>query len=116
MSENPYQPPATGDEPRMPSGRTREDLRQIASFQKGVICCLLARLILMVVLMASGVMQDNLPGITGAIRNLSWIIDVGIGLIALYFVFQLASKVYGSPVLGVVFGLLVCIPCVGLII
>jgi hypothetical protein len=80
-------------------------LRSVATYQKGILVCILIYLLLVV----GGFFVPN---------ELKWIV----GLVALpvligatVFVFLLSMKIY-SPVVGVLLALLTFIPCVGLIV
>lgn len=104
MSENPYQSPMAeldvGGQ-----GYTREDLRSLARYQKGLLVC--------IALYVIGLLIDLVmpPGIRGF---------VGLGVFAVVLagtaiVFLLATKAY-SPAVGILWGVLVLIPCVGLLV
>jgi hypothetical protein len=100
MSENPYQSPnAVGV-----VGGTREELRQVATYQKGVLLCILIQLVAIVA-------QVFVPP---EIRLLVSLASLVVGLAATVFVFLLAIKVYSTG-LGVLLGILTLIPCVGLL-
>jgi hypothetical protein len=84
----------------------RATLRSIALFQKGILVAIL-------VYLAVFVAQFFIP------PQLRWILGLGLALptmlVAVVFVFLLATKVY-SPVTGVLLALLTFIPCIGLIV
>jgi hypothetical protein len=105
MSENPYQSPATPVEAiGVVSGR-REDLRNVAVYQKGILVCILIYLFAMFC-------QFVLP------PELRMLLGVGVillGLAGTIFVFLLAMKVY-NVALGILLGILALIPCIGLLV
>ena len=84
---------------------SREDLRSVATYQKGILLCILAYFGLM---LAQFVLSFDDKLILGIVLGI-------LGIVATVFVFLLATKVFGT-VLGTVFGVLTMIPCVGLII
>lgn len=104
MEENPFQAPQTGAQVvGVLSGR-REDLRAVATAQKGVILCILFQIIL---LFAS----RFAPGMWSLLPNVGLLV---VGIAAVVFVIMLAIKVYGVG-LGIVLGLFALFPCIGLI-
>ena len=108
MSDNPYEaPPLTTSAPAaigVLSG-TREDLRSVAKYQKGILVCILVYLIAVVG-------QFVLPPELRALVGIPVLIA---GIVGAVFVFLLAIKVYGTG-LGIVLGILSLIPCIGLIV
>lgn len=88
-----------------PPTLSREDLISVATFQKGVLYCILAYILLV--------------GFQFAIppegRLYLGLIALGVIITATVFVFLLATKVY-STCLGIVLGILTLIPCLGLIV
>jgi len=105
MYENPYEAPQTDTSAVGVLSGTREDLRSVARFQKGILICILTYL-----LMAVG--QFAFPA------NLRPVIGLCVAVVALVgavFVFLLAIKVYGAA-LGIVLGLLCIVPLLGLIV
>lgn len=105
MSENPYQPPvATSPAVGIRSG-SREDLRGLAKYQKGILVCIL-------VYLAALVGQFAVPE---ELRPLIGLGTLVVGIVATVFVFLLAIKAYSTGV-GVLLGTLTLIPCVGLIV
>jgi hypothetical protein len=104
MSENPYQPPTeTGPAVGVLSG-SREDLRKVATYQKGVLVCLLLQILMIIgqVLAPQGV--ATVVSIASLLTSLAGSV----------FVFLLAIRVYGTG-MGILFGVLCLIPCIGLI-
>ncbi|MDB5336896.1 MAG: hypothetical protein JWN70_2515 [Planctomycetaceae bacterium] len=110
MSDNPY------ESPRSESGRskkkvtgvlsgTREDLRSVAQYQRGILVCILI----------------NIAGFFGQIMlppEIRPIVFVGFGLVGLVstiLVFMLALKIYGTGA-GIILGILALIPCIGLLV
>ena len=104
MAENPFQSP---DSPSPAVGvisGSRDDLRRVAKFPRGVLFCILIQLfvfIFLIVLPAEWVM------IVFGISSI-------IGIVSAVFVFLLSVQVYGV-VLGIVFGVGCLLPCIGLI-
>jgi len=105
MSDNPFQSPMTEDLAVGVKSGSREDLRGVAKYQKGIIVCILVYLIAMI-------FQFVLPP---ELRPILALGVVAIGLTGTVFVFLLAAKVYGTG-LGVLLGILTFVPCVGLIV
>ena len=107
MSINPYQPPSLESQPPPAVGvlsGSRDDLRAVARYQRGIVACVGVYLILVIV-------QFALP------PEQRWILAlllIPLIPIATTFVFLLSTKVYGTG-LGILFGLLTLIPCIGLI-
>ena len=83
---------------------SREDLRQIAIYQKAIIGCIL-------LYFGAIAMNFLLPV---QLRGLAGLSILGLGVVATTFVFLLALKVY-TPGMGVLLGFLTLIPCIGLI-
>ena len=105
MSENPYQapplePPVVG----VLSG-TREDLRSVAVYQKGILVCILVYLIVIIG-------QFFVPAVLMIVLGLA---GLGAGLTGLVFVFLLSTKVYGAGV-GILLAILTLVPLLGLIV
>lgn len=105
MSQNPYQPPteSSGGAVGVLSG-TREDLRKVATFQKGVLVCILLQIFMIIG-------QALAPQ---GIREILAIASLLTSLAGSVFVFLLAIRIYGVG-LGILFGVLCLIPCIGLI-
>jgi hypothetical protein len=107
MSTNPYEPPASlAAEPKVlgvNSGR-REDLRSVATYEKGILVCILIYLIAVLAQLA-------LPP---ELRIFLGLAVLCVGLVGTVFVFLLAIRVYSLPV-GFLLGVLTMVPCVGLI-
>jgi hypothetical protein len=82
-----------------------EDLRQIAIYQKGILVCILAYIIVA----ASGMF------VAPEIRLIIGVAGLTISITATVFVFLLATQVYSAGQ-GVLLGLLTLIPCVGLLV
>ncbi len=104
MTGNPYQPPPESSAVGVLSG-SREDLRSVARFQKGILVCILIYLIAVIG-------QFALPP---EIRPLVGLGVLVVGLVGAVFVFLLAIKVYGTA-LGIVLGILSLVPLIGLIV
>lgn len=107
MSINPYQTPPPVEMPPPAVGilsGTRQDLRAVAQYQRGIVGCVGVYLIIVV-------LQFALP-----VEN-RWVL--GLFLlplipIATVFVFLLSTKVYPMAT-GIVMGILTLIPCIGII-
>lgn len=109
MSNNPYQSPApwqSNEPPRPPGGPSlsRDDLRQVAFFQKGVVGCI-------GVYMISVALSFAFPQEFRLLLLIPVVIVIVTGAV---FVVLLALKVY-PPAIGILLGLLTLIPCLGLI-
>jgi hypothetical protein len=107
MEYNPYQsPPPYEYQPAIgvKSG-SREDLKAVAQYQKGILVCIL---IYLVAVIGQFAIPPNL-------RILVALSIVAVGIAGTVFVFLLAMKVYSTG-LGIFLGLLTVLPCVGLIV
>ena len=102
---NPYQsPPMESQAIGVRSGR-REDLRSVALYQKGILVCILIYILLFI-------------GRFLVPAEFQFLLAIGLaplGIAATIFVFLLAIKVYETG-LGIVFGILTLVPCIGLIV
>jgi hypothetical protein len=83
---------------------TRQDLYNVAIYQKVILWCILAYFIAVVGQFA--VPQEA--------RLLLGLVFIAVAVLATVFVFMLALKVY-SVAMGIVLGVLTLIPCIGLI-
>ena len=106
MSENPYQapplePPVVG----VLSG-TREDLRSVAVYQKGIMVCILIYLLSILGQFSGAAIAGDHPLALAVL---------GVGLTGLVFVFLLSTKVYGTGV-GILLAILTLVPLLGLIV
>ena len=104
MSENPYQPPASSEPAIGVLSGSREDLRTVATMQKGILVCILLQIIGTVGQVVSP------PGLAMAFAGLALIT----GIASFIFVLLLAMRVYGVG-MGILLGVLCMIPCIGLI-
>lgn len=105
MSENPYQSPSGPSQVVGVRSGSREDLRSVATSQKGILVCILLYLV-------SVGAQLVVP------PELRLLIALGVlvvGIAATVFVFMLAIKLYSTGV-GVLLGILTLIPCIGLLV
>jgi hypothetical protein len=84
---------------------SRDDLRSVATYQKGILLCILVYLLLVA-------FQFALPPEVRLFLGLAFVV---LAITATVFVFLLATKVYSTG-LGILLGLLTLIPCVGLIV
>ncbi len=114
MSQNPYQSPSMPATAVGVNSGTREDLKKVAQYQKGIMYCILANFVMIAVLIFAG--QSVAPGAGKTslmlIMNGLYII---VALAQLVFIVMLATKVYNMAI-GVIAGILSFIPCLGLII
>jgi hypothetical protein len=100
------------DDPPEDERRPPADLRRIALYQRLLILCLLAQLLLWVgyvVAVTTGLARDNGEG---AVLALIW--TAGIGLLGGAIVFLVTAKLDGAA-LGLMLGALTVIPCLGLV-
>ena len=104
MAENPYQSPATDARALGIRSGSREDLRRVATYQKGILVCILVQICAVIALLAVP------PDIALFVRLGSLVIAVA----STVFVFRLAMNVYSTGV-GIVLGILALVPCVGLL-
>ena len=105
MSVNPYESPRVEAPVVGVLSGSREDLRAVAKYQKGILVCILIYLIAVFG-------QFALP------VELRFILALGVVLVAIagaVFVFLLAIKVYGAG-LGTLFGILSLVPLLGLLV
>jgi hypothetical protein len=104
----PKHPRPPSKETAMSSGAPRlskEDLRSVATYQKVILICILAYL-------AAAVGRLALPP---ALQLLTLLGLMAVVIVATVFVFMLAIKIYNVG-LGIAFGILTVIPCIGLIV
>ncbi|HVX59237.1 MAG TPA: hypothetical protein VHC19_01500 [Pirellulales bacterium] len=104
MSENPFQSPASDFAVGVKSGR-REDLKNIATYQKGILVCILIYLLTIV---GNFFIPEDVQILLGLALAV-------LGVVSTVFVFLLAIKVYNTGV-GILLGLLALVPCLGLIV
>ncbi len=105
MSYNPFEAPQSDSRAIGVLSGTREDLRSVARYQKGVIVCILIYL-----LAVFG--QFALP------PQARMILGIGVmcvGLTGAVFAFLLAMKTHGTGQ-GILLGILCLVPCVGLLV
>lgn len=81
------------------------DLREVATYQRGIILCILVYLLAVVG-------QFLIPQ---EFRLFLGFAVLGLGLVATVFTFLLSTKIYSAGI-GVLLGVLTLIPCVGLIV
>jgi uncharacterized membrane protein (GlpM family) len=105
MSDNPYRSPEAPSEVIGVISGSRDDLRNVAKYQKGIIVAIL-------IYMVAVIGQFALPS---ELRVLSAITGLLAGLVGAVFVFLLAMKTYGTGS-GILLGILSLMPCFGLII
>ncbi len=105
MSYNPFEAPQSDSRAIGILSGTREDLRSVARYQKGIIVCILIYLI-------AFFGQFAVP------QELRIILGIGIlcvGLTSTVLVFLLAIKTHGTGQ-GILLGILCLVPCVGLLV
>ncbi len=105
MADNPFQSPRSSEVIGINSGRV-EDLRKVATYQRGVLFCILIQILGTIV---------NIAIVPAELRV---IVAMGLLVVALagtVFVFLLAMHVY-STALGMVIGVLSLVPCLGLLV
>ncbi|MEZ6071138.1 MAG: hypothetical protein R3C10_12880 [Pirellulales bacterium] len=116
MSENPYQAPSAVTEAvGIRGGGTMADVRQIATYQKGVLFCILSQIIILV---TRGLVIDAMSRGFEPPEGFAVVSARLVGIVVLasaVFVILLSIKVY-HPVVGVLFGLLAIVPCFGLLV
>ena len=114
MSFNPYEAPAPIPQAPAPAigvlSGTRADLRSVATYQRGIMVCILLYFIVMI-MQAIIASQIEVPPL---FRVLSGLAILANGVAGAVFVFLLSIKVYG-PALGILLGILTLIPCLGLL-
>lgn len=105
MSDNPYQSPMTDVHAIGVRSGKREDLKSVATYQKGILVCILIYIVAVIARFA-------VPAAFWPILGVGILI---LGVAGTVFVFLLAMKVY-SPAVGVLLGILALIPCLGLLV
>ncbi len=105
MSENPYQSPSAAPQIVGVKSGSREDLRSVAKYQKGILVCIL-------IYLCAVIGQFAIPA---ELRPIIALGILAVGLAGTVFVFLLAIKVYSVGV-GVLLGVLTLVPCIGLIV
>jgi hypothetical protein len=113
--ENPYQPSvSTEDSMSEVTGilsGSREDLRRVAQYQKGIISCILLQFLFYLIFVLGAALGPY--GGLGSLIALLGLLAAGIA--GAVFVFMLAIKVYGIG-LGIAFAIGSFFPCLGLIL
>jgi hypothetical protein len=119
MSTNPYSSPQGPGGPQPPNvaPEMRERLREVARSQKLVIYALLAQIVLNVAAIGMNVgrapgPQDGLQLVPIIIGLLSLVVAV-FSLVAMY---KLCSSLGNNPAISILFTLLMCVPCISLVI
>lgn len=105
MSYNPFEAPQSDSRAIGVLSGTREDLKSVARYQKGVIVCILIYLLAMF-------SQFVIP------PELRMFVGIGVmfvGLTGAVFAFLLAIKTHGTGQ-GILLGILCLVPCVGLLV
>ena len=105
MTDNPYESPQTPVAVRGVLSGSREDLRSVAKFQKGILVCILIYFVVVIG-------QFALPV---QIRPFVGLGVLAVGIAGAVFVFLLSIKIYGTG-LGIVLGILSLVPLVGLVV
>ena len=107
MSDNPYQSPSDPSQAIGVKSGKREDIRNVAKYQKGILVCILIHLI-------AFICQFAMPAELRFIIVLVVVVAV-VGLVSTVFTFLLAIRVYSTGV-GVLLGILTFIPLIGFIV
>ena len=110
MSQN----QSEGQPPTAPiaAGRSREELRAVASKQKAVIVCVALNILFFALRLFIVFGKITLPVFV------TWILTpcfLGLAVVSVVYIFMLGIKLYGTAI-GILLGLLTFIPLVGLII
>ncbi|REK12988.1 MAG: hypothetical protein DWQ37_10195 [Planctomycetota bacterium] len=108
MSDNPFQAPQTAawQEATSSDGRlSHEQLRRVASDQRGILICIL-------IYLCSGFGQFAVPP---DMRLIPAIISLLATIAGVVYVFRLATKVYSTGT-GIILGMLTFIPLIGLLV
>ncbi|MEW4570785.1 hypothetical protein AB1L88_23205 [Tautonia sp. JC769] len=109
MSDNPYEAPQSigrpVDEAVGVRGGSRQDLRKVATYQKGILVC---------ILLYFGVMVGQFVLPPDLAIAMAFAV-IGVGLASMVFIFLLAMKVYSTG-FGIVLGIGALLPLIGLII
>lgn len=112
MSDNPYEAPQSTSLATGVLSGSRDDVRKVAQYQKGIIVCILIYLLAVMGQFAAAIGQFAVP------PELRLFLGLGVfllGIVGAVFVFLLAMKTYGTA-LGILLGLLSLVPCIGLIV
>lgn len=104
MQDNPYAAPQTVERVTGVLSGSREDLRKVAAYQKGILSCIS-------VYLAAVFSQFVLPF---EVRQWLMIAVVVTGVIGAVFVFRLSIKLNGT-VTGIIYGILTFVPLVGML-
>ena len=105
---NPYESPQPSPFAGGAGGELREKLRRVAKYQRWVLFALLANIGANILAFATA-SQDFIP-----VRLIALLIGLVVAVFAIVSIYLLASEI-SSPVVGVICGVLMCIPCVSLI-
>ncbi|MBX9792269.1 MAG: hypothetical protein K2Y37_25500 [Pirellulales bacterium] len=114
MSFNPYEaPPPLAQAVGVLSG-TRADLRSVAIYQRGVMICILLYFAVYLGATATQALLEGRPEPPLFVGIFLGLAMLAVAVAGAVFVFLLSIKVYGTG-LGVLFGVLTLVPCVGLL-
>ena len=102
MSDNPYQAPSEPVQVKGIISGQKEDLRNVAVYQRGMIICILLNIVLYIAMLATGL---QLLQIAFAI----------LAIVQLVFVFGLARRTC-NLVSAIILTVLALFPCIGLMI
>jgi hypothetical protein len=84
-------------------------IREIARRQRVILLCILAQLCLYALML---MLRSSIPpALSLLLLVLIWVVNI----VATVYIFLLATRIYGTG-LGILFGILTLIPCVGLVI
>jgi hypothetical protein len=94
-----------------PTRLSRQDLYNVAIYQKVILLCILVYLVVVIVSLVARITQVVLPLEAQLFMGIAVLASA---VVATVFVFMLALKMYSTGA-GIVLGLLTLIPCIGLI-
>jgi hypothetical protein len=109
---NPYEAPRADLRAVGVRSGQRADVRQVAVAQKAILICILIQIANIVFQLA--VVFGKLPVPQAVLLGCS-VVSLVSGVVSAVFVFIMAIRVYSTG-LGILFGILALIPCVGLIV
>ncbi|MFZ5829941.1 MAG: hypothetical protein ACOY3P_07625 [Planctomycetota bacterium] len=118
MSSNPFQSPQADLGPHILAGDSVERLRNIALYQKAIVFCVLAEIVLYVALFMLPAIQTSGPGssiFVGLVAILVVLLSILVVVAAVVFVALLATQLYNLAV-GIICAVLTVVPCVGLLV
>ena len=112
MPENPYEAPRTEIRATGVRSGKRADVRQVAVAQKAILICILIQISNIVFQLAVNIGKLPVPP---ALVLACGVVSLLSGVVSAVFVFLLAMRVYSTG-LGILYGILALIPCIGLLV